>query len=71
MDPPGSLSVPTTVSSPISGYRLIDMSILADLFMLLSCPRCHSILCVKRFDINEKKERFGKTSATQLHCLFI
>ena len=44
MDPPVSLSVSvTTVSSPISGYWLIDMSILADLFMLLSCPGYHSI----------------------------
>ena len=54
MDLPPVLSVPTTASSPISGYRLIDMSILADVFMLLSCPGCHSIQCLKLSDINEK-----------------
>ena len=37
-DPPASLSVSVTESSPISGYRLIDMLILADVVMLLSCP---------------------------------
>ena len=36
MDPPASLSPPTTASSLISGYRLIDMLIFADLLMLLS-----------------------------------
>ena len=67
MDLPASLSVPTTASSPISGYRLIDMSILAGVFMLLSCPGCPSIQCLKLCDIDEKKERFGKTFTTQLH----
>ena len=43
MDPSASLSLPVTASSPISGYRLIDMSVLADVFMLLSCPECDSI----------------------------
>ena len=53
MDPPASLFVPTAASSPI--LRLIDMSILADVFMLLSCPGYHSIQCIKLNDINEKK----------------
>ena len=43
MDPPASLSAPTTASSPISGCLLIDTSILAAVFMLLSCLGCHSI----------------------------
>ena len=55
MDPPASLSVPTTASSPISRYRLINMLIIADLFMLLGFPECHSIQCLKLCDINEKK----------------
>ena len=32
IDPPASFSVPATASSPISGYRLIGTSILADVF---------------------------------------
>ena len=58
MDPPESLTVRlTTASSPISGYRLIDMSILTDEFLLLSCPGCHGIQCLKLCDNNEKKRK--------------
>ena len=73
MDPPESLTVRlTTASSPISGYRLIDKSILTDEFLLVSCPGCHGIQCLKLCDNNEKKkERFGKTFTTQLHYLLI
>ena len=53
MDPPASS---VTTSSPISRYLLIGMSILADVFMLLSCPGCHSIQHLKFFDMNEKKK---------------
>ena len=70
MDPPASLSPPTTASSQISGYRLIDMLIFADLLMLLSRGGCHSIHCLKVCGISEKR-KFGKAFATQLHCLFI
>ena len=63
MDPPAALSVPTTASSPISGYQLIDITISADVFVLLSCPGFHNIQCLKLCDINERK-RFGKTFAT-------
>ena len=49
MDPPASS---VTASSRISGYQLIDMSILANAFMLLSCPGCHDIQCLKLCDIN-------------------
>ena len=66
MDPPASLSVSVTASSLISGYRFIDMSILADVFMLLSCPGCHGIQCLKLFDINEKKK--GLKRHLQLSC---
>ena len=55
MNPPVSLSAQTTVSSPISRYPLINMLIIADLFMLLGFPECHSIHCLKLCDINEKK----------------
>ena len=40
-------------SSPISGYQLIDMSILADAFILLSCPGCHGIQRLKRHHLLE------------------
>ena len=55
-DQPASLSVSVTESSPISGYRLIDMLILADVVMLLSCPGWHGIQCLKLCDINEKRK---------------
>ena len=35
--------------------RLIDMSILVDVFMLVSCPGCHGIRCFELCGINEKK----------------
>ena len=63
MDPPPSLSAPTTASSPISGYQLINITISADVFILLSCPGFHNIQCLKLCDINERK-RFGKTFTT-------
>ena len=47
MDPPASLSVSVAASSPISGYQLIDMSILAHAFVLLSFRGCHGIQCLK------------------------
>ena len=68
MDPPASLSVPTTASSPISRYRLINMLIIADLFILLGFPGCHSIQCLKLFDINNKK--FGVARHLQLSCTY-
>ena len=61
MDPPASLFLHvTTAPLQILGYQLIDMSILADLFMLLSCPGCSGIQCLKLCDINEKKEGLAK-----------
>ena len=44
----------------------MDVSILADVFMLISCPGYHSIQCLKLCDINEKKKTFGKAFATQI-----
>ena len=55
MDRLASLFVFVTMSSlPILGYRLINMLILADVFMLLSCHECHGFQCFKLCDINEK-----------------
>ena len=38
----------------------MDVSILADVFMLISCPGYHSIQCLKLCDINEKKKRLAR-----------
>ena len=56
MDQPASLSVSVTAPSPFSGYQLINTSILVDVFMLLSCPGCHCIQCLKLCDIKEKSQ---------------
>ena len=42
------------------------MSILADIFMLLSCPGCHGIQCFKLFDINLKKKKVWQDIYLQL-----
>ena len=55
-----------TVSSSVSRYQLIDMSILADVFMVLSCPGYRGIQCHKLFDINEKQK--GLARHLQLSC---
>ena len=61
MDPPVSLSLSVTESSPISEYWLIyDRSVLVDVFMLLSCPGCHDIQYFKLCDINGKKKGFAR-----------
>ena len=60
-DPPASLSVSAIALSPISGYQLIDMSILTGVFALLSCPGCHRIQFLD----------FKKLMKNCLACLFI
>ena len=46
------------------------MLILADVFMLLSCPGCHGIQYFNFCGINEKKKGLARhLFATQLHCL--
>ena len=50
----------------ISGYRLMDMSILADVFALLSCPGCHDTQCLQLRDIDEKK--MGLARCLQFQC---
>ena len=49
-------SVPTTASSQISGYRLINMSILADVFILLSGPGCDSIIVLNFVTLIKKRK---------------
>ena len=69
MDPPVSLSVSVTPSSPISGYWSINRHAILNVFMLLSCPGCFGTQCLKLCDYNEKKT--GMRFAAHLYCLFI
>ena len=66
MDPPVSLSVSVTASSPISGYWSINRHAILDVFMLLNCPRCFGTQCLKLCDSNEKKT--GMRRHLQLTC---
>ena len=52
--------------SLFSGYRLMDMSILADVFASLSCPGCHDTNTLKLRDIFEKKR--GLARYLELEC---
>ena len=52
-----------TSTTTISGYPLVDASILADVFLTLCCPGCHTVKFLELIDINEKK----KGLARQLH----
>lgn len=64
---PNSTSQPSVLSSaPPSGYRLIDMSILADVFALLSCPGCHAIATLELDDTDSKKK--GLARHLTLNC---
>ena len=55
MDPPPSLSV-SVIASSGSGYRLIGISILADVFMILSSSGFYGIQCFNLCDISEKRK---------------
>ena len=67
MDPPASLSV--SVQQHLHQFqvinRLINMSILANVFMLPSCPVCHGMQCFKLCDINEKRKVWQDLFVTQ------
>ena len=70
MDPPPSLSV-SVIASSGSGYRLIGISILADVFMILSSPGFYGIQCFNLCDISEKKKelvRHMQPSCTVCFC---
>ena len=55
---------PTT--EVLSGYRLMDVSILADVLLSLVCPECVSTNSLHLKDINEKKK--GLARYFQLQC---
>ena len=56
----------TPSSSSISGYRLMDMSILAHVFACLSCPGCGDTKTLILRDILEKKR--GLARYLELEC---
>ena len=53
--------------SLISGYRLMDMSILADVFASLSCPGCHDTKTLKLRNIFEKKRGLARYLHSSTH----
>ena len=55
-----------TLPSP-SGYRLIDMAILAKVFRLVSCPECQDTSSLHLNDIIDKKK--GLARLLQLQCI--
>lgn len=55
-----------TNSDALSGYRLIDVSILADVFYQLSCPECFATNSIKLEDVNERKK--GLVRFMRLNC---
>jgi hypothetical protein len=58
--------------SEISGFRLIEMSILSDVISLLGCPRCVHTGTLKLNDIFLKKRGFARFLRIQCHnCSFI
>jgi len=59
-------TVSSSTSSSISGYRLIDVSILANVFNSLSCPECRGVKCLMLNDINKKKR--GLSRQLELKC---
>ena len=60
----------TPPSSPdaILGFRLMDMSILAGVINLLSCPGCKGTNCLNLTDLDLKKQGLART--LQLECEF-
>ena len=53
-------------NAPISGYRLVDMSVLATVFHVVSCPGCGGVNCLKLSDIERQKK--GLSKQLQLEC---
>ena len=51
----------------LSGYRLMDISVLGDVFTSLACPECCTINSLHLHDINEKKK--GLARFLMLKCV--
>jgi len=50
----------------IDGFRLVDMSILSDVFKVLACPGCKATNCIKL----SESEKQGLSSTLILQCDF-
>ena len=61
MDAPASLSIPTTASSPIPGYRLIDMSILAVIVLDVIVFNVLNFVTLMKKMFYRRKTKEGKT----------
>ena len=61
-------NIPAIAEDAISGFRLIDMSILASVFISVACPECLSTKALQLFDVNEKKKGLARLIIVQ--CKF-
>ena len=43
----------------ISGFRLIEMSILSKVLSLLACPNCYNTSSLKLIDVADKKKKLS------------
>ena len=50
----------------ISGFRLIEMSILSKVLSLLACPNCYNTSSLKLIDVADKKK--GISSYVKAYC---
>ena len=50
----------------ISGFRLIEMSILSKVLSLLACPNCYNTSSLKLTDVADKKK--GLSSYLKVYC---
>ena len=62
---PVPINSPSSMKSIITGYRIMDMEILADIFSEIACPYCH----VKNLILREVfVKRQGSSSLLELYC---
>ena len=58
------------VSDEISGYRLIDTTILQCIFNCLACPECFKLETLSLIDINAKKKGLSRYLCLKCSCGF-
>lgn len=57
--------------SVVTGYRLIDLSILKDVFNIFPCPECHGTNCISLKDVSEKKKGLARfLMLVCMNCLY-
>lgn len=62
----GSSQNPSQCRPKVTGYRLIDMELLSDVFQLINCKECGESACFVLED--EPRERKGSASHLRLRC---